>query len=80
MNGSEIWIWLVVGIVPYYVTWQRVRNGRILKVRALFWSLEVLLGQGGRYQLTMHVPLINRLQSAIWAAIMHLRADEPPQK
>ena len=78
MFGNNLWVWLIVGLIPYYINKQPTRNGWILQVRALFWSLEVHRQQG-RNRLTLRVPLIERLRSAVWAAIQHLRGDDPPQ-
>ena len=80
MIGNDIWIWLVVGFIPYYVNKQQMGNGWILQVRALFWSLEIDRQQVRRNRWTLRVPLIERLRNAVCASIMHLRGDfSPPE-
>jgi hypothetical protein len=77
MNGNEIWLWLLVGLTPYYL--KRVnRPGKLhrLEMRALFWSLVVQRQSGGRYEWTIRAPLIERLREAMWAAILRLREPE----
>jgi hypothetical protein len=80
MNGNEIWVWLAIGTAPYHIIWQSVKNGRMVKVQALLWSLEVNLWQNGSYQWTLHIPFLKRVRAAIWAALIHLKGDGPLQK
>ena len=79
MFGNNLWIWLKVGLMPYYINKQPTRNGWMLQIRALFWSLEVHIQQYGKYQFVFCVPLIQRLQKAVWTIILQLRGDDPPQ-
>jgi hypothetical protein len=79
MIGNNLWIWLVVGIIPHYIEKQQMRNGWIMHIRALFWSLEIRY-QHGQNRWTLSIPLVERLRSAVWAAIMHLRGDDPPRE
>lgn len=74
MNGNEVWVWLVVGLVPYRIE-KRCLAGhvRTLEVRALFWSLTVRLRSSGRHDWTVRVPLIERLRDAVWAAVTQMR-------
>ncbi len=80
MKGNDFLFWLVVGLVPYYVNLQPVRNGWELQVRALFWSLKILLQKCGGHRLILHIILIERLHKAFWAIIMHLRGGVPPHE
>jgi hypothetical protein len=41
MIGNNPWIWLVVGLIPYYISKQHMRNGCILRIHTLFWSLVI---------------------------------------
>jgi hypothetical protein len=76
MFGNNLWIWFVVGLIPYYINKQRLKNGWILQVRALFWSLEIRGLQRGQDHWTVRIPVIERLQIAAWAVITHLRRDD----
>jgi hypothetical protein len=79
MFGNNLWIWLIVGLIPYYIKKQPSRNGWILQIRALFWSLELHRPRVGLNKWTIRVPLIERLRSAVWAAIVPLQGDDPQQ-
>ncbi len=78
MFDNNLWIWLLVGIIPYYISRQRVRNGKLLCLRALFWSLKIRLHQSEQCQWTLHVPLIERMRTAIWAFVMCLKEGRTP--
>lgn len=80
MIGNHIWIWFVVGLIPYYINKQEVRNGWTLEIRTLFYSLKVYHREHGLNGWTLRVPLIERLRKAVWAGIMHLRGDDSPQE
>ncbi len=74
MNGNELWIGLMAGLLPYHVERRWLaRGGRKLEIRALFWSLAVYRHRNGRRSWLVHVPLIERLRYAAWAAIEQLR-------
>jgi hypothetical protein len=80
MSINEIWIWIVVGLLPYRVKWQSLTNGVCtLEMRALFWSLAVRLRRSGRHDWKLSVPLIERLRDAVWAAVMRLHDNQPPE-
>lgn len=71
---NELWIWLAVGLVPYYIHHQYTPDGvRVFTVRALFWSLQVQRQWSGQHAWTVQVPLIERLRDAVWAAVLRLR-------
>jgi hypothetical protein len=80
MIGNDFKLWLIIGIIPYYINKQQMKNGWILQVRALFWSLEIHLSQYRRNQWTLHIPLINRLRNACWAIMIHLGGEDSPKK
>lgn len=60
MNGNQLWIWLVVGLVPYYGALCKAKGGQKFILQALFWSLEVYRQHNGFRQWTVHIPLIQR--------------------
>ena len=76
MIGNDIKIWLVVGFIPYYINKQQLKNGWILQIYALYWSLEVNHPDCERKQWTLRIPLIERLRKAIWVTIQHLREND----
>jgi hypothetical protein len=76
MIRNNLWIWLMVGLIPYYIRSQNVKSGRSLHIRAMFWSLEILYQHHGRRQWILCVPLIKRLHHAAWMAIKHLERDD----
>lgn len=81
--------WLAVGLIPYHIEKKLPsRRERIITVRALFWTLEVRTrwlrptrrSRRGRCCTgwTLHIPLIERMREAIWAAVLRLK-DGPAQ-
>lgn len=80
MNEWEIWIWLVVGLVPYHVKKAYLSGGKsTLEVRALFWSLRMLRRRSGRTDWSVRIPLVERLRETIWAVVAQFRGDEPAE-
>lgn len=73
---TTLWIWLVVGLIPYYINTHYASNERRLQARALFWSLNIQDKLHGQTQWTLHIPLIKRLQHAVWAALQHPQGDD----
>jgi hypothetical protein len=66
MVMNNLWIWLVVGLVPYYMRRQYTPDGtRVVTLRALFWSLHVQRTCSGHYDWTVEVPLIKQLRDAV---------------
>jgi len=55
------WIWFVVGFVPYNITTSTASGERMLQVHALFWSLDIVSLQNGRYRGILRIPLIEWL-------------------
>ncbi len=80
MNVNQLGIWLVVGLIPYHIKWQRMKDGRILEMRALFWSLVGHMRPGGRFTWTLHITLIKHLGNVARAVLVHLRREEDPRK
>ena len=78
MNEKLLWVWLVLGFIPYHVEKKCLYGGRrLLVVRALFWSLTVRsTPQRRRRTWELRVPLIERLRDTIWAALDRLRKDK----
>jgi hypothetical protein len=54
---NNLWLWLVIGFVPYYIGKQQVRGKQKFEVRAVFWSLEVLQPCRGSSQWKLRIPL-----------------------
>lgn len=73
MNGSQVWIGLLVGLVPYQVERRQAGQRVRLTVRALFWSLEGRRSSARRWRWTLRVALIERVRNAAWAAVERLR-------
>jgi hypothetical protein len=80
MIGNDIGIWLIIGLIPYYINQQQMKKRWILQVRALFWSLEIHHSQNRRNRWSLRIPLIERLRNACWATIMHLWGGGSPKK
>ena len=75
MNENILWL-CGLGFVPYLVSVRK--NGRLVRtieVRALFWQVTVRRQRGvypwpsGRTAVLIEVPLIEKLRTAVWAAI-----------
>ncbi len=80
MHGNNNWIcWLLAGFIPYSIERHPRRNGRVLSIRAMFWSVEIDSWKGKQRSWIVRLPLIERCRNAIWAAITHFQRDEPPQ-
>ena len=75
-----LWTWLVLGLVPYYINMHKAADERILQIQALFWSLNTHKRQRGQTQWTLNIPLIKRLQRAVWAALRHPDGDDSGYK
>jgi hypothetical protein len=73
LTGVEL-ILICVGFIPYFVKKQRTKEGHVLEIRALFWSVQCTSRQW-----TVRVALIERLRHMIWTVIMHLREDDHSQ-
>ena len=81
MNGEYlVWMLLAVGFVPWRVARYRVqvkvgrrrRRVRRLAITAIFWRVTVVWLYRGSAEWRLHVPLIERLQAAVWAAVQSL--------
>ncbi len=75
MNEQVVWICLIGGLIPYFITRRQIRGKHVLEVRALFWSL-----QYSDQQWVVYIPFIKRLQRAIWNVIMRLQEDGDSQE
>ena len=73
MNEKQV-IWLLVlGLIPYRLERRCRKNGwRILQVEALFWNVTISTYRQRR-NWRVQIPLIDRLRTAVWAAVMQLR-------
>lgn len=77
MNERTMWMWLVIGLVPYSIKMEyRTGGGKFLEVRALFWWLIVYQRRNGRCDWKVRVALIYKLRDAVWSAITRLRGGE----
>jgi hypothetical protein len=53
--------WLIMGLVPYTIKQQRMKDERILTLKALFWRLTIRWGNG-RSSWDLSVPFIEHLR------------------
>jgi hypothetical protein len=83
MEQYLTWVWLAAGLVPYQIEKKLPsRRERILIIRALFWSLEVRTRRIRRTKRTdwiLHIPLIDRVRDAVWAAATRLKSSDPQE-
>jgi hypothetical protein len=80
--NTELWMWILAGAgcLPWWISRRvvTVRVGRRrrhllrLEVRAIFWQLTVERPPRGRVAWRLRVPLIERVQQAVWAAVQGL--------
>lgn len=80
--NTEVMMWILVGVgfLPFWINRRvvTVRVGRRrrrllrLEVRAIFWRLTVERPSRGRVAWRLRVPLIERVQQAVWAAVQGL--------
>lgn len=80
--------WLTVGLVPYHIQKRYpARRVRTITIRALFWTLDIRthwqpcrdrrrVRSQCRTAWTLHIPLIERLRDAVWAAVARLRGSD----
>ncbi len=80
MNGNQLVTWLVVGLIPYHIKWQSMKDRRILEMQALFWSVVGHMQPGEGFVLTIHVALIKHLGNVAQAILAHLRREEEPRR
>lgn len=78
MIGNNFGIWVAAGLIPYWINKRETRNGWILQMRALFWSLEVHSQPPRRNRWTLRILLIERIHNAVWVVIMRMREDDFP--
>ncbi len=57
---NNFWIWLIRGLLPYYINLQQRKNEKTLEVRALFLSLIICWRNKKNYKWTIECPLIKR--------------------
>ncbi len=57
---NNFWIWLMGGLLPYYIKLQQKKGEKKLEVRALFWSLMICRRNKKDYKWTIECPLIKR--------------------
>jgi hypothetical protein len=81
MNEHNLWIWLIVGMIPYTIQQRSLEGGGCLfAAHALFWSVAICSGQKRYIQWMLRIPLIQRFQDAILAATLRQRKDELSQE
>ncbi len=77
VNANNFWMWLIVGMMPYYAKQHSVANGkRLLEVRALFWSIAIWSQQKGDTSWKVRIGLIQKISCFIWEALIRLREDD----
>ncbi len=55
------WLWLVVGLIPYFIKRQRRGNEQILTMKAIFWRLTVRW-EDGQYLWNLSIPFIEHVR------------------
>lgn len=55
------WYWLIVGLVPYTIKQQRVKDEQVLTIKALFWRFTIRW-KSGRRSWDLCVPFIEHLR------------------
>ncbi len=55
---NSYWVWLIGGLLPYYIKLQKSMNEKTFEVRALFWSFTLCLRDRRDYKWTVQCPLI----------------------
>ncbi len=80
--NAEMWSWVVIGLgcVPWLVERRtvKVKDGRRLRVarqwqvQAIFWQVTWTRCPRRRAEWQVRVPLLERLQKAVWAAVQSL--------
>jgi len=55
------WLWLVVGLIPYSIKRQYMKNEQMLTIKALFWRLTIHW-KDGQCSWNLYIPFIEHLQ------------------
>jgi len=55
------WLWLVVGLIPYSIKRQYIKNEQMLTIKALFWRLTIHW-KDGQCSWNLYIPFIEHLQ------------------
>ena len=60
---QNLWPWVLLGLLPYEVTWQQVHKKRTLTLHAMYWSLilsrrHTKKGQGEHYTWAVRLLLV----------------------
>jgi hypothetical protein len=55
------WLWLVVGLVPYSIKQQQMKDEHIVTVKALFWRL-MIRWKNEKCSWNLSIPLITGLK------------------
>lgn len=77
MFENTLWLWLLVGLLPYTVKRTYLAGGvNLIEIRALTWSLHIRRRPSERNDWTIRIPLIEQFRTAFWSAIEQFR----PQK
>jgi len=77
MNEFDIRLWPVLGFLPYYIKWQRRRDGkRIIEIRALFWAIIIYQLQDTGYEWTIHVPFIKHIQNYLEVSVRNAKEEK----
>lgn len=69
MNVNEIWLCLLMGLVPYRVERQCLEGMYKLEIKALYWLL-ACISTDKTHQWIIQLPLIERLRNVAWAVLM----------
>jgi hypothetical protein len=75
MNEYAFLLWFVIGFIPYHAEKRHQGDKDMLVIRALYWSLLIHSQADGNRFWKLHLPLIERVKSGVWAALERLRDE-----
>ena len=55
------WLWILIGLIPYSIKRQEIKNEQILTVKALFWRLTIRR-KAGQVSWELYIPFIEHLR------------------
>ena len=72
------WLWLVVGLIPYSIKRQHMRDEQMLTVKALFWRL-TMRWRKGQCSWDVYIPFIEHLRQLRVGTILPIESEFPLQ-
>ena len=77
MNEHNLWLWFVVGMIPYAIKQQFLSDGsRWLQAHAFFWSAEICSNCKRQTQWAIYIPLVQQFRNALVATAQRLWEDK----